>query len=137
MNTTSMVITILILFYFIFIYQRSRRSINFYPIYERYYYVPSCPTNKSKSNSLNDRVNEHYMKLPIAAKKEMGDITKGLWQSGESQAKRSNDGRLYNEEHAISDSITPEHQNTKVGMMCDIYLAKKKSKINNFVFEDK
>ncbi|MFW9928856.1 MAG: hypothetical protein ACFFD1_05670 [Candidatus Thorarchaeota archaeon] len=89
------------------------------------------------TESLNDQVNEHYMGNPYFLRKAgMGDITKGMWESGGSEAKKSNDGRLNEEYHAASDTITPEYRNTVAAKTHDLYaIGSNKSRMENFEYE--
>ena len=86
---------------------------------------------------LNDRVTENYRGNPYFIRKAgMGDVTKGLWSSDGSQVKKSNDGRLNEEYHAASDTITPEYRNSIASAMYDMHKeGSMKSKIKNLSFE--
>jgi hypothetical protein len=93
------------------------------------------------TESLNDRVNEHYLNNPYNKRGNgpgngMADISNTLWLSTSSQSKKSDDGRVINDNTESQDMITPEHLNSKMDKLTNLMSYNMgKSKVSDYQHE--
>jgi len=82
-------------------------------------------TTANATESLNDRVNEHYLNNPYNKRGNgtgngMADVPNTLWLSTSSQSGKTDDGRVINDNTESQDMTTPEHLTSKMDKLTEL-----------------